>query len=104
MPITCKAPGLSRLCAEMFDPLEVMADDYLEKVYNKIVRTGEVPRDWHESIIVNCFKGKCDALIRGNYRGLKLLNQGMKMFERVLEKIIREKVDIAEMQHGFMPC
>ena len=25
------------------------------------------------------------------------------MFERVLEKIIREKVDIAEMQYGFMP-
>ena len=27
----------------------------------------------------------------------------MKMFERVLEKIIREKVDIAEMQYGLMP-
>ena len=98
-----KAPGLSRLCAEMLDPLEEIADEYLEKLYNKIVHTGEVPSDWHESIIVNCFKGKGDALVRGNYRGLKLLDQGMKMFERVLEKIIREKVDIAEMQYGFMP-
>ena len=98
-----KAPGLSRLCAEMLDPLDEIADEYLEKLYNKIVHTGEVPSDWHESIIVNCFKGKGDALVRGNYGGLKLLDQGMKMFERVLEKIIREKVDIAEMQYGFMP-
>ena len=74
----------------MLVPLEEIADEYLEKLYNKIVQTGEVPSDWHESIIVNCFKGKGDALVRGNYRGLKLLDQGMKLFERVLEKIIRE--------------
>ena len=98
-----KAPGLSRLCAEMLDPLEEMADEYLEKLYNKIVHTGEVPCEWHESIIVNCFKGKGDALIHGNCRGLKLLDQGIKMFERVLERIIREKVNVAEMQYGFMP-
>ena len=85
----------------MLDPLEEMADDYLEKLYNKIVQKGDVPSDWHESIIVNCFKGKGDALVRRNYCGLKLLDQGMKMFERVLDKIIREKVDIAEMQYGF---
>ena len=29
--------------------------------------------------------------------------KGMKMFERVLERIIREKVDIAEMQYGLTP-
>ena len=33
-----KAPGLSRLCAEMLVPLEEIADEYLEKLYNKIVR------------------------------------------------------------------
>ena len=80
-----------------------MADEYLDKLYNKIVHMVEVPSDWHESIIVNCFKGECHALICGNYCGLKLLDQGMKMFERVLEKIIREEVDIAEIQYGFIP-
>ncbi len=29
-----KAPGLSRLCAEMLVPLEEIADEYLEKLYN----------------------------------------------------------------------
>ena len=72
-------------------------------MFNKIVSEGKVPNDWSESIIVNLFKGKGDALERGNYRGLKLLDQGMKMFERILEKIIREQVNINEMQYGFMP-
>ena len=69
----------------------------------KIVSEGKIPNDWSESIIVNLFKGKGDALERGNYRGLKLLHQGKKMFERILENIIREQVNINEMQYGFMP-
>ena len=98
-----KAPGMSGLCAEMIEPVGEVADEYLAKLFNKIVSEGKVPNDWSESIIVNLFKGKGDALERGNYRGLKLLDQGMKMFERILEKIIREQVNINEMQYGFMP-
>ena len=45
-------------------------------MFNKIVSEGNVPNDWSESIIVNLFKGKGDALEPGNYRGLKLLDQG----------------------------
>ena len=38
--------------------------------------------------IINCFKGKGDALECGNYRGLKLLDHVMKIFERVIEQLI----------------
>ena len=34
---------------------------------------------------------------------MKLLEHGMKIVERVLERIIRETVDVNEMQCGFMP-
>ena len=44
-----------------------------------------------------------DALERGNYRGLKLLDHVMKRIERVIEKIIRERISIDDMQFGFMP-
>ena len=40
---------------------------------------------------------------RGNYRGLKLLDHVMKGIERVIEKIIRERISIDDMQFGFMP-
>ena len=42
-------------------------------------------------------------LWRGNYRGLKLLDHVMKGMERVIEKIIRERISIDDMQFGFMP-
>ena len=55
------------------------------------------------SVVINCFKGKVDAVERGNFRGLKLLDHLMKVFERVIEKYIREAVNIDDMQFGFMP-
>ena len=37
-----------------------------------IIHDGKVPSDWEQSFIVCLYKGKGDALERGNYRGLKL--------------------------------
>ena len=62
-----------------------------------------MPSDWEMSVIINCFEGKGDAVERGNFRGLKLLDHLMKVFERVIEKYIREAVNIDDMQFGFMP-
>ena len=59
--------------------------------------------DWEDSFIINIYKVKGDALARGNYRGLKLLDHVMKGMERVIEKIIRERISIDDMQFGFMP-
>ena len=70
---------------------------------NDIVRNGVIPSDWEDSFIINIYKGKGDALERGNYRGLKLLDHVMKGIERVIEKIIRKRISIADMQFGFMP-
>ena len=47
--------------------------------------------------------GKCDALERGNFLGLKLTYQVMKLLERVLNSFIREIVDHDSMQFGFVP-
>ena len=70
---------------------------------NDMVRNGVIPFDWEDSFIINIYKGKGDALERGNYRGLKLLDHVMKGMERVIEKIIRERISIDDMQFGFMP-
>ena len=62
-----------------------------------------MPSDWEMSVIINCFKGKGDAVEHGNFRCLKLLDHLMKVFERVIEKYIRDAVNIDDMQFGFMP-
>ena len=43
------------------------------------------------------------ALDRSNYRGLKLIEHALKVFKRVIENLLRDKVGIGSMQFGFMP-
>ena len=54
-------------------------------------------------IKTSVYKGKGDALECGSYRGIKLLDQVMKVMERVIEKRIRSRVQLDEMQFGFRP-
>ena len=63
---------------------------------------GTVPRDWELTTLVPVYKGKGDPLECGSYRAIKLLEHGMKVYERVLEKRLRECVEIDAMQFGFM--
>ena len=40
---------------------------------------------------------------RGNYRGLKLTEQVMKILERIVDGLIRQLVSIDDSQFGFVP-
>ena len=46
---------------------------------------------------------KGDALERGNYRGLKLTEQVMKVLERIVDGLIRQLVSIDYSEFGFVP-
>jgi hypothetical protein len=70
-----KAAGPSGIVAEMLKTSGDQCITVLTEIMNHIIREGQMPRDWNESFIVNCYKGKGDALERGNYRGLKLLTK-----------------------------
>ena len=72
-------------------------------IFLMIVKEGYIPDDWRKSILVPVYKGKGDPLVCGSYRAIKLLEQPMKVLERVLEKRIRCQVSIDNMQFGFMP-
>ena len=69
---------------------------------NLIIYEENIPEDWKDSLIINCYKGKGDASDRGNYRGLKLLEHVMKVLQRVPESLIRSQVDINNMLFGFI--
>ena len=98
-----KAAGVSGIVAEMLKASGEAGLELFIELFNNIVKEEKVPSDWEMSVIINCFKRKGDAVERGNFRGLKLLDHLMKVFERVVEKYIREAVNIDDMQFGFMP-
>ena len=57
---------------------------------------------WKTSVVEPIFKRKGDVMNCGSYRGVKLLEHGMKIIERMLERKIRALVDFNEAQFGFM--
>ena len=97
-----KEAGPSGIVAEMLKPVGEAGAVEVRDLIEDIISEGCIPTDWQESFIVNLYKGKGDALNRGNYRGLKLIEQVMKVLERVVEGFIRQRVEIDEMQCGFM--
>ena len=98
-----KAAGPSGIIAEMLKLAGRRGTELVRDLGELVFSTGTVPAEWGESIILNLYKGKGDALSRGNYRGLKLTDQVMKVLERVLDSIIRQMVDIGKIQFGFVP-
>ena len=97
-----KAAGPSGIVAEMLKPVGEAGAVEVRDLIEDIISEGCIPTDWQESFIVNLYWAKGDALNRGNYRGLKLIEQVMKVLERVVEGLVRQRVEIDEMQYGFM--
>ena len=68
---TGKAAGPSGLVAEMLKISGDVGRTLVTCIVDQVVQEGVIPNDWRSSIIINCYKGKGDALERGNYRGIK---------------------------------
>ena len=73
------------------------------KLFNSIMNTEQMPSAWRQSILIPIFKGKGDIQECKNYRGIKLLSYTFKIWERVVDRRIRQFTNIHENQFGFMP-
>ena len=63
---------------------------------------GKVPSDWEHSLSV-LLQGWGMHKKGGNYRGLKLTEQVMKVLERIVDGLIRQLVSVCNYQSGFVP-
>ena len=98
-----KAAGPSGVTVEMLKASGEEGLESIRRLGELVYSEGEIPSEWEESYIQNLYKGKGDALDRGNYRGLKLTDQVMKVLEHDLQSHIRKMVNIDGMQFGFVP-
>ena len=78
-------------------------EEVLHHIANKILGRVSMPKDWMVSTLIPIYKGKGDVTECGSYRGVKLLEHGMKVVERVFEQRLRNIIKIDKMQFGFMP-
>ena len=98
-----KAGGPTGLVSEMLNAAGQAGVKMMTEICNMVMSEGKIPRDWELSTLIPIYKGKGDSLECGSYRAIKLLEHGMKVLERLLERKLRERVNIDGMQFGFMP-
>ena len=83
------------------EPLKLLLLDLMNLAWN----TGTVPDEWNQSVICPIYKNKGDPLDCKNYRGISLMSHCGKLYERILETRLRDKVEnlLSESQCGFRP-
>ena len=96
-----RATGPSGVAAEMFKGMGKVGVDEVTEALRKIAIEGRIPTNWKESTTIALYKGKGDALDCSKHRGLRLLEHGFKIYEKVLEGKLRKITSIGENQFGF---
>ena len=96
-----KAPGPSEMTCDILKEVGERGKEELAKVFRNISEKGEIPEEWNDSFTIPIYKGKGDALSCGKYRGVRLLEHGMKLWEKILEGRLRRITKIDECQFGF---
>ena len=99
-----KAPGDDRLPADIIKKLGEEEMIWLTRLINLAWSSCTVPEDWGRAVICPIHK-KGDKADCNNYRGISLLSHISKIYERILERRLREVVEnkLGEWQHGFRP-
>ena len=90
---------------EVWKCLGEFALEFLTKLYNRAMESERMPEEWRDSILIPIiiFKNKGDVQSCSNYSGIMLCSHTMKLWKRVVERILRSDLTYSEQQYGFMP-
>ena len=98
-----KAVGPDELPVEVWKCMGEMGITFLTRLFNRLLMGERMPEEWRRSVLIPIYKNKGDAQCCGNYRGIKLMSHTMKVWERIIETRLRDRVEISKQQYGFMP-
>ena len=98
-----KAVGPDELPVEVWKCMGEMAIEFLTRLFNRLLVDERMPNRWIRSVLIPIYKKKGEAQCCGNYRGIKLMNHTMKVWESIIKARLRDTVEISKQQYGFMP-
>ena len=82
--------------------MKVHGKDGDKVLFNRLLMGKLIAEEWR-SVVIPIYKNKEDAQCCGNYREIKLMSHTMKVWERITEATLRDRVEISKQQYGFMP-
>ena len=98
-----KAIGPDELPVKVWKCMGDMGIKFLTRLFNRLLMGEQMPKEWRRCMLIPIYKNKGDAQCHGNYRGIKLMSYTMKIWERIIETRLRDRVEISKQQYGFMP-
>ena len=99
---TGKVPGSSEVSLELIAAIGGVGIQVMAEICQRVLDGFGMPAEWALRIVVPIFKGKGDIRNCSCHRTVKLLEHGMKVVERVLEKRPSRIASVDEMQFGSM--
>ena len=74
----------------------------LTRLFNRLLVGEWRPEEWR-SVLIPIYKNKENTQCCENYREIKLICHKMKIWKRIIEARIRDRVQISKQQYGFVP-
>ena len=75
----------------------------MHEILKRVWEEEQMPEEWRKSEIFPIYKQQRDPLECGNFRHIKLLEHGMKIFDKTLERRLKKLITVNNMQFGFSP-
>ena len=98
-----KAVGPDELPVEVWKCMRETGIKFLIRLFNRLLMGEWMPEEWKTSVLIPIYINKRDAQCCGNNREIKLMSHTMKIWERIIEGRLRDRVEISKQQYGFMP-
>ena len=98
-----KADGPDELPVEVWKCMRKMGIKVLTRLFNRLLMGEQMPEEWRRSVLIPIYKNKGDAQCCGNYRGITLMSYTMKIWKRIIDSRLRDRVEISKQQYGFIP-
>ena len=98
-----EAAGPDEFPVEIWKYMRKMGIKFLTRLFNRLLMGERMPEEWRRSVLIPIYKNKGDAQCCGNYREIKLMSHTMKVWERIIEARLKDRVEISKQQYGFMP-
>ena len=91
-----KAVGPDELPVEVWKCMREMGIKFLTRLFKRLLMGERMPEQWRRSVLIPIYKNKGDAQCCGNYRGIKLMSHTMKVWERIIEARLRDRIEISK--------
>ena len=91
-----KAVGPDKLPVEVWKCMGKMGIKFLTRLFNRLLMGKRMPEEWRRNVLISIYKNKGDAQCYGSYRGIKLMSHTMKIWERIIEARLKERVEISK--------